>query len=76
MKIGKGLFSREENWMCWSAEVDGYVYCIEEVRNFDCNKGYKIEKRDGGNTYVYYLTKHKKGSEVIEGTRAHGLRRA
>lgn len=76
MKIGKGIFFREENWMCWRAEVDGYVYCIEEVRNFDRNKGYKIEKRDGGNTYVYYLTKHKKGSEVVEGTHAHGLRRA
>ena len=66
MKIGKGIFFREENWMCWSAEVDGYVYCIQEVRNFDPRKGYKIEKRDGGNTYVYYLTKHKTGSEVAK----------
>ena len=73
MKIGKGLFSREENWQMYTAEVDGYIYAIHDERNFDPSRGYRIEKRDGGNEYVYILTKRRKGYTHIEGKRAHDI---
>lgn len=70
--VGKGYFSREDNWALYSCKANGYTYYINEVKNFD-NRGYKIYKRDGGNEWVYILTRRKIGTKKVTGKRAYDI---
>lgn len=73
MKVGKGIFQREESWQCYSAKVGGYIYHIQDTKNFDPVRGWKIMSRDGGNDYVYYLAKVKDFYERLLGEKAYKL---
>ena len=73
MKIGHGLFSRAESYQLFTAEHDGYIYTLQDEKNFNRQRGYRIEKRDGGNEWVYILTKRRKGWKRIVGLQAHSI---
>ena len=43
MKIGHGLFSRAESYQLFTAEHDGYIYTLQDEKNFNRQRGYRIE---------------------------------
>ena len=72
-KVGKGIFTRSEPWQCYHAEQNGYVYYICEEKNYTADKGWKIMKREGGNEWVFIITRRKKGLRKYEGKRAYKI---
>lgn len=72
-KVGQGIFTRQDSSCCYSAVKDGYIYWINEVKNYDPKRGWKILKRDGDNEYVFILMKRKKGFKRYSGEKAYSL---
>ena len=72
-KVGQGIFTRSEPWERYYTEKDGYIYYISEEKNFTADKGWKIMKHEGGNEWVYILTKKKIGYRKYEGEKAYRI---
>ena len=72
-RVGQGIFVRSEPWERYYTEKDGYIYYISEEKNFTADKGWKIMKREGGNEWVYILTKKKIGYLKYEGEKAYRI---
>lgn len=72
-KVGQGIFTRSEPWERYYTEKDGYIYYISEEKNFTADRGWKIMKHEGGNEWVYILTKKKIGCRKYEGEKAYRI---